>query len=239
MAGKSVALYLRIRTSNGSWSFAKAAFTKQNLPRRLYAVVDGTHEHHPEGVYHLRFQSNGKRTWQPIGKDASLALVALQNKATEIETGKPVADTQTVAESKLAIGPKPGDEVEYQPSGEAQRTAPEPEASTHPKTAERKLLSTAIDEYLEEKRLAGKKKKTLSAYTTALRYFQESFLKTYLDEVERVDMLRSCDCAGSEPWKRPTTFSRSTTSRSSTAVLRFRQHSEERRLYPAGTGAWR
>lgn len=188
MAAQSVALYLRIKTSNG-WSFAKAAFTKQNLPRPLYAVVNGTHEHHPEGVYHLRFQNKGKRTWQPIGKDASLGLVALQNKAKEIETGKPVTSTQIVAESQPAIGPKPGDEAEHQESGKAQHTAPEPEASTHPK-AERKLLSTAIDEYLEEKRLAGKKKKTLSAYTTALRYFQESFLKKYLDEVERVDMLK-------------------------------------------------
>ena len=51
--------------------------------------------------------------------------------------------------------------------------------------------------------------------------------------------LRSCDCAGSEPWKRPTSFSTSTTSPSSTAVLRCPQPSVERHSYPAGTGTWK
>jgi transposase len=50
---------------------------------------------------------------------------------------------------------------------------------------------------------------------------------------------RSCDYAGSERWTGPTRFSGSTTSPSSTAVLRFRQRSEARRLYPAGTGIWK
>jgi Winged helix-turn helix len=40
-------------------------------------------------------------------------------------------------------------------------------------------------------------------------------------------------------WTRPTRFSVSTTSPSSTAALPFRQHSEARHLYLAGTGTWR
>ena len=50
---------------------------------------------------------------------------------------------------------------------------------------------------------------------------------------------RSCDCAGSELWKRPTSFSTIATSPSSTAALQFRQRSGVWRLYPAGTGTWR
>ncbi len=38
-----------------------------------------------EGVYHLRYSLNGKRIWQPIGIDASLAQVALQRKTVELQ----------------------------------------------------------------------------------------------------------------------------------------------------------
>ena len=50
---------------------------------------------------------------------------------------------------------------------------------------------------------------------------------------------RSCGCARSGLWKRPTSFCGKTTSPSSTAVFRSRQRSGERLLYPAGTGTWK
>jgi integrase/recombinase XerD len=50
-------------------------------------------------------------------------------------------------------------------------------------------LQAAIAQYLEETRLT-KKKKTLAAYSTALRYFGESCSKLYLEEINRSDMLR-------------------------------------------------
>lgn len=51
------------------------------------------------------------------------------------------------------------------------------------------LLSVAIQNYLEEIKLT-KKKKTLSAYTTALNYFAESCTKEYVSQIERKDMLQ-------------------------------------------------
>jgi integrase/recombinase XerD len=50
-------------------------------------------------------------------------------------------------------------------------------------------LQAAIDQYVEETRLT-KKKKTLAAYSVALRYFAASCSKLYLEEIERADMLR-------------------------------------------------
>jgi hypothetical protein len=46
------------------------------------------------------------------------------------------------------------------------------------------LLSSAVTEYLEDIKLV-KKKKTLSAYTTALTYFQESCKKKNVADVDR------------------------------------------------------
>jgi len=50
-------------------------------------------------------------------------------------------------------------------------------------------LTAAIAEYLEETKLT-KKPKTLSAYTTALAYFQESCHKQFIRDIERKDLLR-------------------------------------------------
>ena len=50
-------------------------------------------------------------------------------------------------------------------------------------------LTAAIAEYLEETKLT-KKPKTLSAYTTALTYFQESCHKQFILDIERKDLLR-------------------------------------------------
>jgi integrase/recombinase XerD len=43
-------------------------------------VVDGKPEHHPDGVYHLRYAAGGKRVWESVGSDAQLALIAKTKK---------------------------------------------------------------------------------------------------------------------------------------------------------------
>ncbi len=53
----------------------------------------------------------------------------------------------------------------------------------------RPTLTAAIAEFLEETKLT-KKPKTLSAYRTALQYFQESCHKFYVQEIERKDLLK-------------------------------------------------
>jgi len=57
------------------------------------------------------------------------------------------------------------------------------------RTAGQVALTEAIAEYLEETKLT-KKPKTLSAYTTALAYFQESRHKQFIRDIERKDLLR-------------------------------------------------
>jgi hypothetical protein len=52
-----------------------------------------------------------------------------------------------------------------------------------------KLLVVAVENYLDEIRLT-KKPKTLAAYTTALRYFQESCQRECIEQIERKDLLR-------------------------------------------------
>jgi integrase/recombinase XerD len=53
----------------------------------------------------------------------------------------------------------------------------------------RVMLRTGITDYLQEIKLT-KKPKTLSAYTTALEYFAESCHKLYVQEVERIDLVK-------------------------------------------------
>ncbi len=53
----------------------------------------------------------------------------------------------------------------------------------------RRSLAGAVTDFLEETKLT-KKPKTLSAYRTALGYFQESCPKLYLEDLERRDLLK-------------------------------------------------
>jgi len=52
-----------------------------------------------------------------------------------------------------------------------------------------RLLDTAIAEFLEETKLS-KKPKTFAAYTKTMAYFRESCKKVYIEDIERLDMLR-------------------------------------------------
>lgn len=53
----------------------------------------------------------------------------------------------------------------------------------------RLLIGDATAEYIEETRLT-KKPKTISAYSIALDYFQQSCDRKYMDEIERIDLLK-------------------------------------------------
>jgi integrase/recombinase XerD len=55
----------------------------------------------------------------------------------------------------------------------------------------RRTIADAAADFLEDTQLT-KKVKTLAAYSVALRYFQESCRKTYVDEVDRRDLLKFC-----------------------------------------------
>jgi hypothetical protein len=59
----------------------QTCLTVQGTPATRYAVVNRKPEHHPEGVYHLRFGTkDGKQTFVPVGNDPYVALDKLAEK---------------------------------------------------------------------------------------------------------------------------------------------------------------
>ena len=71
-----VRLYLRIRLANGNRQFIDPVYAANGKLKPLYALVDGNAEHHPEGVYYLRYLKHGKRVWEYVGTDAPSAMTA-------------------------------------------------------------------------------------------------------------------------------------------------------------------
>ena len=52
-----VRLSLRVRLPNGKRLFVAPVYAASGKLKPLYAIVSGKPEHHPEGVYHLRYLS--------------------------------------------------------------------------------------------------------------------------------------------------------------------------------------
>ncbi len=51
----AVCLKIRVRLSNGSRAYVDPVSSFNGKLKPLYAVVNGKPEHHPEGVYNLRY----------------------------------------------------------------------------------------------------------------------------------------------------------------------------------------
>jgi hypothetical protein len=64
----AVRLKIRVRLSNGSRAYVDPVFSSDGKLKPLFAVVNGKPEHHPEGVYNLRYVKAGKRVWDAVGK---------------------------------------------------------------------------------------------------------------------------------------------------------------------------
>ena len=71
-----VRLYLRVRFADGNRQFADPVYAANGKLKPFYAVVNGIAEHHPAGVYYIRYLQNGKRVWENVGTDASSAMTA-------------------------------------------------------------------------------------------------------------------------------------------------------------------
>jgi integrase len=67
--------------------------------------VAGVEEHHPEGIYALRYRnSGGHRCWETVGKDGTIALAAKLRKEKEL------AARRSAAEAGLTLKDKEGHE---------------------------------------------------------------------------------------------------------------------------------
>jgi integrase/recombinase XerD len=80
-----VRLYFRVRVTRGKYSFQDPAWNRNRTLRAAYALVDGQPQHHPEGVYYLRYMHGRKRVWHAVGTDGDAALVALTNKEHDLQ----------------------------------------------------------------------------------------------------------------------------------------------------------
>ena len=80
MANRTATLYIRI-TKNGRDSFRKPVYQSKGRLKPQYAMVNGEPEHHKEGVYYLRFGTDGgKQQFVLVGKDPYVALDKLAEK---------------------------------------------------------------------------------------------------------------------------------------------------------------
>ena len=81
MANRTATLYIRITTKDGKKPYCKPVYLTKGRLKPLYAMVDGKPEHHPEGVYYIRFGTDsGKQPFEPVGNDPYVALDKLAEK---------------------------------------------------------------------------------------------------------------------------------------------------------------
>jgi hypothetical protein len=80
MANRTATLYIRI-SKDGKNSFCKPVYLSKGRLRPQYAMVKDNAEHHEEGVYYVRFGTDGgKQKYVLVGKDPYVALDKLGEK---------------------------------------------------------------------------------------------------------------------------------------------------------------
>ena len=86
MANAKVVLLLRIRLGDGERAYAKPAIAKNGKIKPLAADIDGKVDHHPEGVYVLRYRDEGRVTYKQVGNDPDAAQTAKLRLQLELRT---------------------------------------------------------------------------------------------------------------------------------------------------------
>lgn len=160
MSAPKVRLYVRVCLLSGKRPFLDPVYSANKKLREGWAIYNDQPQAFADATYYLRYAQGGKRVWHRLSTDAQQALTAKKQMETR---------HQAIAEG-IAL-------------------APVEDGIIRDKSASGRTLSSAVESYLDEIKLT-KKKKTLAAYSTALRYFQESCRKTHLEQIERSDMLR-------------------------------------------------
>jgi hypothetical protein len=159
MANLTVSLYIRIKTEDGKKPFCQPVYLTKGRLRPLYAVVDGEHQHRPEGIYYMRFGTeDGKQQMVPLGNDPYVALDKLaaqerylRDRARGVSTVSPLT----------AMQPQNG----------------------------RLKVDAAIDQYFKNLLSQGKDAKTIRAYRVSIDEFRKSCSKVFLDEIGKQDLL--------------------------------------------------
>jgi len=176
-----VKLYLRVRLPDGTYPYLKAVFASNGRIRPHYAIHEGKPVHFPDSSYHLRYQVGGKRIWEPVGSEPSLAIVAFDRRAHALQ-GIALGNSEPVVPVTLPVAKPEGDPT-------------------------KRLLADCVTNYITEI-TEHKAAKTLAAYRLTVFEFcavvtrtsiedvtDEEFLKriaqvgTYIEDVTREDIL--------------------------------------------------
>ena len=93
--------YIRISLPDGSRPHCPPVYSGNHKIKPQYALVNGKPEHHPEGVYYLRYSAGGKRHWELVGSDATLVASRLNDRNYILAGGKlasePEAEPEPIA----------------------------------------------------------------------------------------------------------------------------------------------
>ncbi len=100
MAHRTATLYIRI-TKNGRSSFCKPVYQSKGRLKPQYAMVNGEPEHNKEGVYYVRFGTDGgKQQFALVGKDPYVALDKLEEKKRWLRDRERQVVPQAIVNSK-------------------------------------------------------------------------------------------------------------------------------------------
>jgi len=100
MANRTATLYIRI-TKNGRGSFRKPVYQSKGRLKPQYATVNCEPEHHKEGVFYVRFGTDGgKQQFALAGKDPYVALDKLEEKKRWLRDRERQVVPQTPVNSK-------------------------------------------------------------------------------------------------------------------------------------------
>ena len=158
---QKVSVYIRIRLTDGSQPYCPAIWESKKRLRPHWCLVRGKPEHHPEGVYHVRYRVNGKPVWEKVcvGDDpyeaADLAVLRQSQ----------LADPHEAASQRLVDEHKP-EPVEAGPA--------------------KHRLDDEVETYLSN--VAKLAPKTHAAYKLTLDLFQQSCSKVFVHQVSKQDL---------------------------------------------------
>lgn len=156
---------------DGKWPFAPIVERKGKIIRD-HVLINGREEHHPEGRYYLEWYEAGKRRRHPIPIFEEL-VPAARAKSIELQARK--------AGILVELAKPETEPRDHSTTSGAKSSTAEPNRLT---------MTAAVDQYLEfcEKQ---RSLRTFRTYRPALKdYLLKSYTKTYVDEVNRDDMLR-------------------------------------------------
>jgi len=87
MSNRTATLYLRVTTKDGKALFCQPVYLSKGRLKPHYAMVSRQPEHHPEGVYYVRFgRESRKQKFLPVGNDPYVALDKLAEKGRWLRT---------------------------------------------------------------------------------------------------------------------------------------------------------